>query len=781
MTFKYPNNLFVFDSSEYASDDIHCSSNFKKYIKLKSTATLTSSVESLLISGSSGLMQNRFEQYPITLHALWPLGVATSGSSIFVSSIKETSSNVWSSVILSSSDQGYAWSVLSQSNYTGTVPLNLFDVVVNSTGTIFAQGDDGGNVIIRSSSNGQSWSNVLSYNQNLTSIPGASYYKASSLAIDSQDKMILGYQSLLDNTLHFLTSSSKGISGSWLDVNFFDAGSTTQSIAHSLIISGTSFFAGVGTFPLIVSGSLDGNDEPTICYGVLSETAITGARIKKFFLDNKLWALGGSPYNIPIVLTSSNGKLGTWATQSSAQSLCRYAVNDMFKDRLGHYWMLTGQHTSGQILRSVDNGENWTVFEEREDICWRQAAQETTYGGIVLIGVSGNFGLVSKLYPYSTNNFGSSSISTTTPRELFFGFPQHEGQNTAFQIPPDICEKYLKDLRKQNVLSPSLNLADISFQFSGNFSDIREISVKDASGAFTTLTSSYVVSASSNVSSTFSTLYMDPNMFPERAAYLRMKISSSIGSNVSISNVKINYEHPLTDDGVNFFNQVDNQNFQFTNRRLTKKLNLSSSYAEFPHSLGVFQMPNIIKGTTSAGQLGQTDDSIIQVKHFGSVVHVMWPKQDNSTTFSKGFGDYSAGQKPGRLTTNFVLGETIDVTKYDHLSLYCYLKKVVSGTLDDIELTIQRRPLDSVAFATEQSIDYAVSGSVVAGTLRDLYYKKEINYGDLSIAEIGFPIDVPLVNTRDICISAKQKNGQASVDNTNFIIWGRLINSETET
>ncbi len=205
-----------------------------------------------------------------------------------------------------------------------------------------------------------------------------------------------------------------------------------------------------------------------------------------------------------------------------------------------------------------------------------------------------------------------------------------------------------------------------------------------------------------------------------------------------------------------------------------------NNISEFPHSSGIFQMRNLVLGTTDAGKIGRTDDSIVQVTFVGSVVKVMWPKQDDQTTPIKGYGDLAAGQRSGKLVSSFEPGDYIDVTDFDHMSLYCYLLKNASGTLDNIDIKIERRPLKSTGFSTDQVIEYSSSGSVTIAELKDLVYRKQIDYGDLSISEIGYPIDVPLTNVREVRISAKHQTGQIE-ENKNFVVWGRFIKSTEET
>lgn len=208
-----------------------------------------------------------------------------------------------------------------------------------------------------------------------------------------------------------------------------------------------------------------------------------------------------------------------------------------------------------------------------------------------------------------------------------------------------------------------------------------------------------------------------------------------------------------------------------------------NNVSEFSHGGGIGQMRNLVLGTVESGKIGKDDDSLIQVRQFGSIVRVFWPRQDSTVEEVpiRGYGDASIGQRAGKLLTGFEPGDIHDVTEHDHLALYCYLTKAVSGTLDDVEIRIERRPLKSTGFAVDQAIEYETSGSVTVAKLRDLIYKKEIDYGDLSMREIGFPIDVPLSNVKEVRISCKQSNGQSLDENKNFIVWGRLIKSEEET
>jgi hypothetical protein len=202
--------------------------------------------------------------------------------------------------------------------------------------------------------------------------------------------------------------------------------------------------------------------------------------------------------------------------------------------------------------------------------------------------------------------------------------------------------------------------------------------------------------------------------------------------------------------------------------------------SEFPHFGGLFQMKNLVLGTSDKGRIGVSDDSIVQVRHIGSVVSVLWPDQSTLDAPVPGFGESSIGQSPGNLSTIFSYGASFDTTDYDHVSLYCYALKQAVGTADDIVVQIQRRPLKSVGFATDQAVEYATSGSITEARYRDILHTKAVDYSDLSDTQVSFVIDVPLVNVREIRIGARHKVGQAA-PNQNFLVWARFIDTKKET
>jgi hypothetical protein len=66
-----------------------------------------------------------------------------------------------------------------------------------------------------------------------------------------------------------------------------------------------------------------------------------------------------------------------------------------------------------------------------------------------------------------------------------------------------------------------------------------------------------------------------------------------------------------------------------------------ANISEFPHSSGLYQMKNMLLGTITSGKFGTSADSIVQVKHVGSTVKIMWPRQQNADSSLKTYGDLS--------------------------------------------------------------------------------------------------------------------------------------------
>ena len=206
-----------------------------------------------------------------------------------------------------------------------------------------------------------------------------------------------------------------------------------------------------------------------------------------------------------------------------------------------------------------------------------------------------------------------------------------------------------------------------------------------------------------------------------------------------------------------------------------------NNISEFQHSNAIGQMPKLVVGTKSSGKIGSSPDSLIQVKHFGSFVRVVWPKQSEDI-FVKGFGDLAKGQSPGKLSTDWQPGEIYNVEEFDSVALYGYALKETSGSLDDILIRVERRPIRDTAFATEKMVENTISSSYAAESIyREHIHRLPVDYGDLSIKEITWPIDIELTAMKELRISARQKNGQNDDKNKNLIVWARFIKASKDT
>lgn len=212
---------------------------------------------------------------------------------------------------------------------------------------------------------------------------------------------------------------------------------------------------------------------------------------------------------------------------------------------------------------------------------------------------------------------------------------------------------------------------------------------------------------------------------------------------------------------------------------LNKNNYILNNVSEYPFNSPYSQMKNIRLGTAESGKVGSDENSIIKINRIGSYVQIMWPAQDVNISL-KGYSEDSKTVKVGSLESTFSSGDYVDVGEYDKMTLFCYLKKYSSGTLDDVVIQVERKPLKDINYTIEQGVEIATSGSYTEARHRDLYNVKEIDYGDLAITEIGWPIDIDLVNTKRLRISAKHKSGQASDDNKNLIIYGRFIKSSKD-
>jgi hypothetical protein len=267
------------------------------------------------------------------------------------------------------------------------------------------------------------------------------------------------------------------------------------------------------------------------------------------------------------------------------------------------------------------------------------------------------------------------------------------------------------------------------------------------------------------------------------AAQFMVEFSSSTTGTFDINNVVLQFEQPLTQDGITFYKNLDNDNENNILSYYNFPMNTSAlaDYDEWPHYGGLFQMKNLVLGTLDSGKIGNDNNSILQVFHIGSTVMIMWPPKANQDNLLQGLANSSAGQGPGKMSTIKQYGDFMDVSQYDHMALSCYAQKQVAGTSDTIIITVETRPTSNTGFAPDQVVQYNTSGSVVNAQMMDLQYTKVIDYSDLSTPQVSWTIDVPLTNAKELYVSARQLNGQADDRNKTLVVYGRFIKKSTTT
>jgi hypothetical protein len=771
-------NGFRIKSVDSSIDQEHYFSNNKKYIELSARASMTGSLFSVYSTSSD-----------VVDAAVY--NIATNKDLGIIYSIGLVG---YYGFIAKSVDDGDNWDIVKTQ-----CSAAFHDIKLNSAGEIYVLGKSGSYqnlaadqsvVLFYSSNEGVSWDLVFQSSSALTDrgndgLSGVDFMNDFKFDINQDDENIIALGAVAHNKVEFniFTSSQGGAAGTFEKINSIYC--PTEITCHGFLYSGSTLSVAAmknyqfNTWGVGLSGSL----LSAPLYG-------SGSWVDNFYYPNHFngndnvlyfdsngffWTYSGDG----LFLSTAGGVSGSWE-QSSFYSLAAFivGVNYIKEDYDNNLWLLAG---GAGYVNSSSNGDYW------KNVC-NNPIYQSSYGFVVtdkyknlLFAVgTNNTGSIYSLSLQSLLNQDKSKFKAAYPCELVYGL-KFKDSVRGYEF-SDSQMSSLFNLSKREASTYNFSL---DFDYDGQFSDFVEIVTNDLSGSKTSWSDiSYgsITSISGGLSSSYNTgrLLSHPPV-----GYVRVRLSSSDGSATSktIDNIKFDYYQKLTNGAVEYFKDVENQSLKFVNINENpnrREQHWQNNIAEFPHSCGIFQMPSMILGSQTTGKIGNTEDSIIQVNHFGSVVHVMWPSQSDTEGLIKGFGDFSAGERSGKLTTEFQPGTSYNVTEHDHLSLYCYVKKEFSGTLDDVIIMVERKPLKNLGYAPEHAIEYLVSGSKVEGILRDIEYKKSINYGDLSITEIGFPIDIPLTNVREARVKAKHRVGQAE-ENKNLIIWGRLIKADKNT
>jgi len=823
-------NAFVISSADSSKDSAHYFTNYNKHIQLSmrpdafEEILLTSSIQnaisplwseyggalyttragnavgSMLVRTSSSFSASQVFYQPSN-STISSVCITPSGT-IFVGEI--SSANVWKIVRNHHTGSVSTWTTVYTGVMTGTAgdvqraPTLCFNPITN---TLFAGGGEGKGdaptsspvAIIRSSSDqGASWADVLVVSGTFGYIRNICFYNSGSNGVLYASGRIAPSGAAHTASVSMWKSTNNGAAQSWTEFqNVFSGGFSLNEIACMKIdVSGAIYVVGA-------SGNLDASTYSDAA--IIAKTHVTASENNLFISD-----LNTFMYLPPGSKPRTGWPFGLGDTIAISPLDPNYivVVCDSFNGPL-----ITS--SSFGIRRTLDGGTIWHDFYQKSNILQSaslraQSAFVDTAGNvyaqhdnIVASAVATATASISLFSPSDEFVFSGSDNASNEHMFTRFEFLNKFYDNNGVKVDNNDFVRSnfgVVDLQYFQLIEPRLSF-EISSSI-GLFNNTRmKMTFQDKGssawgtkkqlnpfGYYTDLKNGFYRFNTSFISGSKETI---PLISFNRTGDVSLVMSCSFGVHV-IRNVNLTFKQQLTDDGVKKYAQIDNQHnkniFSYLRRSFFRKSgSMIDSLTEFPHAEGFFQMPNIITGTKSSGRVGNTEDSIIRIKHFGSFVKVLWPKQD-SQNFVKGYGDFSYGQKPGKLDTNFSPGDFVDVTLFDHLSLYCYVLKNTSGTLEDILVKVERRPLKDLPFTIDQTVTYENSGSYATeAIMRDLVFRKPVDYGDMSIREIGYPIDVPLENTREVRISCRQRNGQANEENRNLIVWGRFIKSDEET
>ena len=817
-------NGFLMNSMNSSMDNEHYFDGAKKNVELKYKFVSFSS--SALFTGSGGFSDFKKDSSG-TLFAAYNKNISSPGSGSVLKSIdngvswqyifssasscnklhidsqdriyvagttRRSSAFMW--MVARSSDHGDTWSIVDTLPTSGTLSGGASEahcIATTPSGIIFAGGASGSSgivaasdyFIIRSSSDdGVTWGIVELFSG--ASLGGVC---RDIMAYDNDIVYAVGgYTGPGTGTKHWLVrkTSTGGATGSWETiediVGLTDVGSADHARAECIDISpsGAVYVGGSsGSAAAVVTGLFVRKSHVTssvfntinIMTGTYDTNAANKTSINDIIVDrnneSQIYAVGGmwnnygfASVNVPFFVVQKSEDYGvSWNTLNCAVAPLTSSVVSVYSSGAA------GIFDNNNFIVGGYYGSNGITIKYHQNVY------------VDSFNLTSSFGRSARLSPLKLLTDGNDSVIVTS--SFISNVIPSDSETIISLEDANLSFEYFITGTLESVFLVSGNLAaqGINVYFKDDDSTSKWFSNTDISkkGKYVLLSDKFI---RYNFDFVTDGKYYPPRIRLNNVAPL-VEFRNNSGSFV-IRNVELSFKHPLSNDGVKYYKNLDNQhNKKITSYKKYKKFDFKQYY-DFPHSSGLFQMPNVLLGTTYSGKIGNTEDSIIQTKYIGSVVKVMWPKQDSIDKPIRGFGDFSAGERAGKLTTTFDPGDSVDVTEFDHMTLYCYLSKEVSGTLDDIIISVERKPIKSNPFAIDQAISYSLSGSKTEALLTDIEYKKQIDYGDLSINKIGFPIDIPLTNTKEVRVSVKHRLGQ-SEQNKNFIAWGRFIKSDKNT
>jgi len=111
---------------------------------------------------------------------------------------------------------------------------------------------------------------------------------------------------------------------------------------------------------------------------------------------------------------------------------------------------------------------------------------------------------------------------------------------------------------------------------------------------------------------------------------VNIRLSSSSGKIYVFKDIKLEFNQQLTDRGVQYYRQLDSDN----NKKTFINMNRNVMDSDKKMLLNVLRQLE---------RFGNTDENTIQVKHIGSTVRIMWPRQSNSDYSVKRIWRFKSG------------------------------------------------------------------------------------------------------------------------------------------
>jgi hypothetical protein len=612
-------NGFVFHDADSTKDQEHYFYGAKKHLEMSCLATLTSSFDTLFMTGSTVIEHSAskwiihdVKVHPLSSSVIYATGQFLSSSATFLGS-------KWVTVV--SKDRGSTWTLVEA---TGAVNLNNAgdsigfanngDVIVAGI-RADAFGSGSGTRVFRSSSDGGvTWENVSGFAQSLAA---STNDQAWSRHLNGPRCKILQTPNLpnslfliyADNQTSGFRIFSSSDRGPWTSIATLASATLTASGVPAIMsvrdacFSGTTLFIVGGGIPnsnvgqdsyhaFILSASGYGTGSiASVWKKTYNSSFTTNIDIRSIAVDDttgQLIAVGNDSELNGLVLTSSFGHQNTWFS-SSARSLLdssTTAAQSVFCDKFGNMWIAAhgkkspgnfskGMYPNSSILmyRLSGSGDSWKVVYKRPYTSLSsilKIAGEDKYNNLLLVVESGSSIQIQEGFPLSMINLDSSSFTAARPVELRFGLKMRDSSNKVV-FDENIKSLFNLDNREAYTIVPP----KFNFVFSGNLLNnadsisIRALSGSRVSGSFVEIKHLGINTSMSNGSSSFETGVVPVT----NIGLLRVQLSGNQIA-ATISDFNFNYFQGLTDQGVRYFKDIENQQIEFTyfNQSVMKKV-----------------------------------------------------------------------------------------------------------------------------------------------------------------------------------------------------------------